>query len=359
MGKSGCGKSTLLNIMSGFINSNGISGSIYINDEIWNRSKFKRKYAFIMQEENLHALLTVKESMKFSIKLKTGNALNESQQDEKINSILHTLNLDKHADTFAQNLSGGQQKRLSIAVELVDEPQVLFLDECTTGLDSVSSSQCIQLLKKLACEGKTVICTIHTPSAMIFELFDYIYSMAQGRCIYQGSSHNLVPFLADLGLDCPSTYNPADFILEISNNDYGDHNYRLTEKINNGINENFRKPSQFNNNNNNNNTPKFNISDETLNHTSSFIYQFMLLMKRNFIISKRNKTLIIQRLLISLIVGLLVGLLYINIGDDACYIYNNFKYIFVSAFFLLYISYYSQQTSCEYKQQILTNKIFV
>lgn len=349
IGKSGCGKSTLLNTLSGFINACGITGSILINDEEWNRSKFKKKFAYIMQEENLHPLLTVMEAMKFSIKLKTGNAFSEAQQNEKITSILHTLKLAKHVNTFTKNLSGGQQKLLSISVELVDDPKVIFLDECTTGLDSVASTQCIQLLKKLACEGKTVICTIHTPSAMVFELFDYVYTMAEGLCIYQGSSRNLVPFLADLGLDCPSTYNPADFILEIANNDYGQHNNRLTEKIKNGVNEHFRKPSQFNNNNNNNNTIKFNISDETLNQErSSFIYQFMLLMSRNFIISKRNKTLIVQRLFISVFIGLLVGGLYVNIGNEAAHVYNNFKYIFVSAFFLLYISYYSQQTSCEY-----------
>lgn len=346
LGPSGSGKSTLLNILSGFINNSNISGNILINDDAWNRDKFKQKFAYIMQEENLHSCLTVIESMKFSIKLKTGNAMSETQQNEKIFSILQTLKLDRHVNTCAKYLSGGQQKRLSIALELVDDPEVLFLDECTTGLDSLSSTQCIQLLKKLALEGRTVICTIHTPSALIFELFDYIYALASGYCIYQGSSDNLVPFLSSLNLVCPSTYNPADFLLEIANNDYGELNSELTKKISNGTNENFRKPS--NNNNNNNNIVSMRFNRETLNTLrSSFFYQFMLLMKRNFIISKRNMTLVVQRILISIIVGLLVGALYINIGNEAFHIYHNFKYIFVSSFFLLYISYYSQQTSCK------------
>lgn len=159
-------------------------------------------------------------------------------------------------------------------------------------------------------EGRTIICTIHTPSALIFELFDYVYSLAGGQCLYHGSSDNLVPFLSSLDLVCPSTYNPADFLLEIANNDYGNLNFMLTEKISNGTNENFRKPS---NNNNNIVSMRFKSSDETLNKSrSSFFYQFMLLMKRNFIISRRNATFLAQRLLISLIVGLLVGGLYIN-----------------------------------------------
>lgn len=279
--------------------------------------------------------------------------MSKTQQNEKIFSILQTLKLDKHVNTYAKHLSGGQQKRLSIALELVDDPEVLFLDECTTGLDSLASTQCIQLLKKLALEGRTVICTIHTPSALIFELFDYIYALASGQCIYQGSSDNLVPFLSSLDLVCPSTYNPADFLLEIANNDYGELNCKLSEKISNGTNENFRRPSNNNNNNNNIVGMSFNRVDETLNASrSSFFYQFMLLMKRNFITSKRNMTLAVQRILISLIVGLLVGALYVNIGNEAIHIYHNFKYIFVSAFFLLYISYYSQQTSCEYIVEI-------
>lgn len=112
LGPSGSGKSTLLNILSGFTNNSRISGDILVNDEEINRNKFKRKCAYILQEENLHQSLTIMESMKFSIKLKTGNVMTESQQNEKIFSILETLKLDKHADTFAKHLSGGQQKRV-------------------------------------------------------------------------------------------------------------------------------------------------------------------------------------------------------------------------------------------------------
>jgi ABC-type multidrug transport system ATPase subunit len=292
-----------------------------------------------MQEENLHAELTVKESMNFSMKLKNGCVLSETQQQQKIISILERLKLDNRLNTYAQHLSGGQQKRLSIALELVDDPQVLFLDECTTGLDSVASAQCIKLLKDLAMEGRTVICTIHTPSAKMFEMFDHIYALADGFCIYQGSSQNLVPFLKELDLICPSNYNPSDFLLEIANNDYGQQNYRLTENIMNGKNEIYRKASTIS-------CMNFKTDRTTLKEkSSSFIYQLLLLLRRNVIISQRNTTLIIQRLLISLIVGLLVSGMYIQIGNEATHIFHNFKYIFLSVFFLLYISYYSQQTS--------------
>jgi ABC-type multidrug transport system ATPase subunit len=93
----------------------------------------------------------------------------------------------------------------------VNNPPVLFLDEPTTGLDCNSSSQCIELLRRIAHGGRTVICSIHTPSAKVFEMFDHVYIVANGQCIYQGEGHNIVPFTESIGLRCPKTYNPADF----------------------------------------------------------------------------------------------------------------------------------------------------
>lgn len=341
MGPSGSGKSTLLNILSGFITPN-VCGSIKVNGKPRDYDSFRKQSTYIMQEQNLHSLLTLYETMVFSVKLKTGNAMSKHEREKKISMILENLGLEMHADTYVGSLSGGQQKRLSIAMELVDDPMILFLDEPTTGLDSSSSTQCIKLLKQLAGDGKTVICTIHTPSALLFEMFDNLYALADGSCIYQGSSKNLVPFLNQLDLVCPETFNPADFLLEIASNDYGPQNNRLIEKIQNGMNINYRKvpqPSAVGNG------KKFSM-DLRLDSHSSFINQVVQLTTRNVLFNKRDKSYMLTRLIVYLCVGVLVGVMYFNIGNEAKQIINIFKSIYLMVAFLMYTSLYSLTVRC-------------
>lgn len=135
-----------------------------------------------------------------------------------------------------------------------------------SGLDSSTSTQVVSLLKKLAQEGRTIISTIHQPSAIVFGMFDHMYAVAEGKCIFTGSTQSLIPFLSDLDLVCPESYNPTDYrkcvlhiinnlinifnlslislVLEISTHDYGFQNDRLIEKTQNGLEIKYRKQNK-------------------------------------------------------------------------------------------------------------------
>lgn len=131
-------------------------------------------------------------------------------------------------------MSGGEKRRLSIALELVANPTIFFLDEPTSGLDEVTAGQCIRLLKNLAKQGKTVVCTIHQPSATIFSLFDNVFVMARGQCVYQGGPKVLVPYLSYVNMECPKTYSPCDYIIELCDSDDSDIIMNLAKMTQNG-----------------------------------------------------------------------------------------------------------------------------
>lgn len=116
---------------------------------------------------------------------------------------------------LANQLSGGEKRRLSLALELVANPSIFFLDEPTSGLDEVTASQCIRLFKNLARQGKTIVCTIHQPSATSLALFDNVYVLSRGKCVYQGVPEAIVPFISQAHFICPKHYSPSDYIIEV------------------------------------------------------------------------------------------------------------------------------------------------
>lgn len=202
--------------------TSGISGTIVHN---------RKSSCYLTQEDYHQPFLSVVELMRMACNLKVKAGI---QHEPIINEILQDLNLNHRRNNKANQLSGGERRRLSIALELVANPTIFYLDEPTSGLDEVTAAQCIRLLKNLAKQGKTVVCTIHQPSATTFALFDQIFVLARGQCVYQGGPTVLVPFLERLNLCCPITYNPSDYIIELCDADDGRVVTALSRETQNG-----------------------------------------------------------------------------------------------------------------------------
>lgn len=177
--------------------------------------------------------LTVLETMNAAVSLKLGRNLERRARQRTIEDVLQTLNMSKCSETRVKKLSGGELKRLSIAVEMITNPPVMYFDEPTSGLDSSSSLQVMSHLRELAKSGRTVICTIHQPSSRILELIDSVYLISNGQCLYGGPLDEMVQHFQLANYYCPPQYNRADFALEVASHErQGDYEKLLmiTEK---------------------------------------------------------------------------------------------------------------------------------
>ncbi|XP_049763473.1 ATP-binding cassette sub-family G member 1 [Schistocerca cancellata] len=338
MGPSGAGKTSLLNILTGF-QTRGMGGELRL-DEVPLQpgdSRLRRQASYIQQADHLPGLFSVSELMWMAAHLKLGSSLSDKAKKLLIDDILETLSLSECLKTRCEKLSGGQRKRLSIALELIDNPPVLFLDEPTTGLDSLSSLQCVSMLKSLARGGRTIVCTIHQPSATIFHMLDHVYVLAQGHCVYQGSSLNVVPYLNSVGLECPQYHNPADYMLEVVSGEYGD----CIDALVTAVKENSWRspPVQTNGNAIVVETRK----DGTVPHKTlvlvakpSEFTRFWTLLQRFYVQLYRDWTVTHLKLVLHVLVGVVFGLNFTGAGNDASKTFNNVSFLFCTNLYLAY-----------------------
>ena len=182
MGGSGTGKTTLLSILNGSLIPQ--EGHITINGHDISEQKAKDLIGFVPQDDLLIEELTVYQNLYYTAKLCFAS-LSEEEIDRRVMKILKDLGLDATKDlkvgsAINKYISGGQRKRLNIALELIREPAVLFLDEPTSGLSSADTEKVINLLKEQTYKGKLVVVNIHQPSSDVYKLFDRLWLLDKG-----------------------------------------------------------------------------------------------------------------------------------------------------------------------------------
>ena len=228
MGPSGAGKSTLLNVLGSRFQQE-CSGQVLINNQPRNK-KFKKHIGYVLQHDFLLPNLTVKETLLITANLRLPNTLSKKEKEQRVDDIIATMGLNTCENTMVQLVSGGENKRVSIANELLINPSILFLDEPTSGLDSTSAFSILTTLQELCRQGRTVICSIHQPSSQMFMKFDKLLLLASGSVIYFGSATEATSFFEESGYKCPPFYNPADFILELVTDNFASEDESLKDK---------------------------------------------------------------------------------------------------------------------------------
>jgi ABC-type multidrug transport system ATPase subunit len=184
MGASGAGKTTLLNVMAGLVKPT--QGQILVNgfDINTQKDKIHGVIGYVSQDDLLIEELTVYQNLYYNAKLCFAS-FTEEQTHKRVMEVLENLGLDQRKDLPVGNpldktISGGQRKRLNIALELIREPAIMFLDEPTSGLSSRDSENVIDLLKELSLKGKLIFVVIHQPSSDIYKMFDKMIIMDTG-----------------------------------------------------------------------------------------------------------------------------------------------------------------------------------
>ena len=220
MGPSGAGKSTMLDVLA-LRKKMGPSLAGYAQTEkIANKTMMKKISSYVLQHDCLVEELTVRETLMFAANMQMPGSSTAAERKERVASVIKELGLMHVADSTVggsriRGISGGERRRVSIGVQLVSSPQLLFLDEPTSGLDAHTAFEVCFILRRLADAGKTIVCTIHQPSAKLFEAFDNLILLSAGRLVYAGDRSRCKSYFERYGYACKSGWNPADYYLTL------------------------------------------------------------------------------------------------------------------------------------------------
>ncbi|KAF9984142.1 hypothetical protein BGZ65_000928 [Modicella reniformis] len=228
MGSSGAGKTTLLDVLAQRKNIGTVSGTVEVDGEPLRRD-FQRTTGYCQQLDVHVPECTVREALQFSAHLRQPAEVSDADKDAYVEEIIKILEMENIADAAIGTTESGlgisveERKRLTIGVELVAKPKLLFLDEPTSGLDAQASYNIMRFMRKLTDQGQAILCTIHQPSSQLFEFFDDLLLLAKGgKTVFFGdlgpdSSYLINYFEKNGAPKCAANANPAEYILDVVN----------------------------------------------------------------------------------------------------------------------------------------------
>ncbi|KAF8841352.1 pleiotropic drug resistance ABC transporter [Paxillus ammoniavirescens] len=320
MGESGAGKTTLLNVLAQRVSTGVVLGDRLVNGQAL-PADFQAQTGYCQQMDTHIPESTVREALLFSAKLRQSESVPMAEKEAYVDKCLKMCGLEAYADAIVGSLGVEHRKRTTIGVELAAKPKLLlFLDEPTSGLDSQSAWAIMTFLRELADNGQAILCTIHQPSAELFQVFDRLLLLRKGgQTVYfgdigEGSSTLLEYFERNGGPHCDPDANPAEYMLDVigagatavSSTDWhqvwksSPEASELDLEIERIHVEGRARP------------PLASGSAIHSEFATSWITQFFALTKRGFESYWRNPTYILAKLILSVAGGLLVGLTFFH-----------------------------------------------
>ncbi|XP_006609129.1 protein scarlet isoform X6 [Apis dorsata] len=303
------------------------TGDVLLNGKPIDTEQMIRISGFVPQTDLAIESLTIQEHMEFMACMKMDRRLRANFRRQRITLLLRELGLAKCTSTKLSALSGGERKRVTLAVELLTEPSILFCDEPTTGLDSYGAMTVVRTLREVAASGRIVICSLHQPASGLLEIFHEVLLLSSGRVAFQGSSIDATEFFDSLNLPCPPTFNSAEFYVsqlsiirdkevesyrkinwicdQYEKSKYGLRVSKLIEYF--CVTESMKLPSIF--------------SDVSLSlknfKKARLLTQLHWLVWRIYLDYKRNYTTLFLRFITYMCIGVLIGLPFMNISGQA------------------------------------------
>ncbi|XP_069781701.1 broad substrate specificity ATP-binding cassette transporter ABCG2-like isoform X2 [Narcine bancroftii] len=349
MGPTGSGKSSLLDILAARKDPTGLKGQVLI-DGAPQPTNFKCISGYVVQDDVVMGTLSVRENFQFSAALRLPSTINNKERNERIDQVIKELGLTKVAESkvgtqFIRGVSGGERKRVNIGMELIIDPSVLFLDEPTTGLDASTALAVLLLLQRMSRKGRTIIFSIHQPRYAIFKLFGSLTLLANGRLVYHGPSREALDYFSSIGYICEAFNNPPDFFLDIINGDstamdmqkptepdpelaLDESDLKKEMSLAENLAEEFTKSiyykemmSELNNTSQGKAGDSVSVSRQ-ITYATSFWHQLKWVTKRSFKNLLRNPQASIAQVMVSIILGLIVGAIFFGVENNMAGIQN-------------------------------------